>query len=227
MARISSADELQELRRRVVSGRDPEATRVTVCAGTGCLASGAREVIAAFVDEAEEQNLEIEMAMRSTGCHGFCEKGPIVIIDPEEICYLQVSPEDVPEIVTKTIKDHEVIERLLYVDQNTGEKAVHESEIPFYRYQERMVFGANRKIDPKSFEDYLAIGGYRALAKALFEMAPEEVVSEVKAANLRGRGGGGFPAGVKWRSPATHPVTPNMSSSTATRETRAPIWTVR
>jgi NADH:ubiquinone oxidoreductase subunit F (NADH-binding)/(2Fe-2S) ferredoxin/Pyruvate/2-oxoacid:ferredoxin oxidoreductase delta subunit len=198
MTRIDSSDELEELRQRILSERDPDTPCITVCAGTGCLASGARDVIAAFDREIEAQDLEVELGFRSTGCHGFCEKGPIVLIDPEEICYLQVPPDDVPEIIEKTIKGNEVIERLLYVDQNTGEKAVHESDIPFYKHQERMVFGANRRIDPKSFEDFLAIGGYRALVKALFEMTPDQVVSEVKEANLRGRGGGGFPAGVKW-----------------------------
>jgi NADH-quinone oxidoreductase subunit F len=198
MTRIGSADELEELRQRVVSGRDPDAPRVTVCAGTGCLASGARDVVAAFNHEIEEQDMKVELAMRSTGCHGFCEKGPIVVIDPDEICYLKVSPEDIPEIIAKTIERNEVIERLLYVDQNTGGKAIHESDIPFYKHQERTVFGANRKIDPKDFEDYLAIGGYRALVKAFSEMTPEQVVAEVKEAKLRGRGGGGFPAGVKW-----------------------------
>jgi NADH-quinone oxidoreductase subunit F len=198
MTRINSSDELEELRQRILSERRPDAPYVTVCAGTGCLASGSRDVIAAFDREIEAQGVEVELGFRSTGCHGFCEKGPIVIIDPEEICYLQVTPDDVPEIIEKTIKGHEVIERLLYVDQNSGEKAVHESDIPFYKHQERTVFGANRRIDPRSFEDYLAIGGYRALVKALFGMTPDEVVSEVKDANLRGRGGGGFPAGVKW-----------------------------
>ncbi len=198
MIRIESVDQLEELRQGIVSERDPGTPLITVCAGTGCLASGARDVIAAFHHEIEAQGLEVNLGFRSTGCHGFCERGPIVVIDPEEICYLQVSPEDVSEIIEKTIKGSEVVERLLYVDQNTGEKAVHESEIPFYRHQERMVFGANRKIDPKSFDDYLAIGGYRALVKALFEMTPEQVVSEVKEAQLRGRGGGGFPAGLKW-----------------------------
>jgi NADH-quinone oxidoreductase subunit F len=198
MTTIDSPDQLEELRRRIVAGRNFDTPCITVCAGTGCLASGSRDVVAAFDQEIEARGLEVELGFRSTGCHGFCEKGPIVVIDPEEICYLQVTPEDVPEILDKTIKGDDIIERLLYVDQNTAEKAVHESEIPFYKHQERMVFGANRRLDPKSFEDYLAIGGYRALAKAIFEMTPEQVVTEVKEANLRGRGGGGFPAGVKW-----------------------------
>jgi len=208
MTLIDSSVELEELRGRIVSERDPNTPCITVCSGTGCLASGAREVIAAFSHEIEAHELKVELDFRATGCHGFCEKGPIVVIDPDEICYLQVTPDDVPEIITKTIKGNEVIERLLYVDQNTGEKAVHESDIPFYKYQKRMVFAANRRIDPKSFEDYLAIGGYQALIKAFFEMTPEQVVSEVKDANLRGRGGGGFPAGKKWEIARSAPGEP-------------------
>ena len=140
------------------------------------------------------------MDFRRTGCHGFCEKGPIVVIYPEEICYLQVTAEDIPEITSQTLKEKKVVDRLLYVDPTTGEKATLESDIPFYKNQERLVLGFNTRIDPKSIEDYLAIGGYQALAKALFEMTPEQVIGEVKAANLRGRGGAGFPAGIKWEA---------------------------
>jgi NADH:ubiquinone oxidoreductase subunit F (NADH-binding)/(2Fe-2S) ferredoxin/NAD-dependent dihydropyrimidine dehydrogenase PreA subunit len=208
MTRIHSYDELEAWRRRVLSGRKADAPHITVCAGTGCLASGAREVIAAFESAIDEQGLNVEVGFRATGCHGFCEKGPIVVIDPEEICYLQVTADDVPEIVSETIKGNRVIERLLYVDPNTGEKTAHESDIPFYKNQQRVVFGPNRKIDPRSIEDYLAIGGYQALTRALFEMTPEDVVEEVKRAKLRGRGGGGFPAGVKWEIARNAPGEP-------------------
>jgi NADH-quinone oxidoreductase subunit F len=198
MTRIQSPDELEAWRQRVLSGRDANARRITVCAGTGCRASGAGAVVAAFEGEIDEQGLNPEVGFRATGCHGFCEKGPIVVIDPEEICYLQVTPDDVPEIVSKTVKGEQVIERLLYVDPNTDEEIARESDIPFYKHQDRVVFGPNRRIDPNDTEDYLAIGGYQALTRALFEMTPEEIIEEVKRANLRGRGGGGFPAGVKW-----------------------------
>jgi NADH-quinone oxidoreductase subunit F len=200
MTRINNPEELEESRRKVLSQpqRAPGAPCVTVCAGTGCLASGAARVVAAFREEISRQGLDVELGFRSTGCHGFCEKGPIVIIDPEEICYLQVTPEDVPEILTQTVKEKRVIERLLYVDPATGERVTREPDIPFYSHQERLVFGANRRIDPRSIEDYLAVGGYRALVKALCQMAPEQVIDEVKRANLRGRGGAGFPTGVKW-----------------------------
>jgi NADH-quinone oxidoreductase subunit F len=141
--------------------------------------------------------------IRKTGCHGFCERGPIIVIHPEKICYFQIKPEDVPEIISQTIKEKKVLEHLLYTEPVTGEKIAHESDIPFYKNQERLVFGANVNIDPKNIDDYLALDGYAALAKALLEMTSEQVLEEVKKANLRGRGGGGFPAGRKWEESRT------------------------
>ncbi|MCP4604887.1 MAG: NADH-quinone oxidoreductase subunit NuoF [Proteobacteria bacterium] len=199
---------MERFRREILSKRDPNTPRVSVCAGTGCLASGASEVVNAFKTELEKQGLNTEVDFRGTGCHGFCEKGPIVVIDPGEICYLQVSPEDIPEITSSTVKENRVLDRLLYLDPNTGEKATRESDIPFYKNQERLVFGPNRTIDPRSIEDYLAIGGYQALGKTLFEMTPEQVIAEVKAAKLRGRGGAGFPAGIKWEAARNAPGEP-------------------
>jgi NADH-quinone oxidoreductase subunit F len=198
MERVNSPEALESLREAVLAERKPDAPCLTICAGTGCVATGARDVVAAFAAELDRQGLEGSVALRTTGCHGFCEKGPLVIIGPEDTCYLQVKPSDVPEIAERTLKKKEVIERLLYVDPSTGETTVREQDIPFYRHQERLVFGANKKIDPRSLEDYLAIGGFRALAKALHRMTPEHVIEEVKAAGLRGRGGAGFPTGRKW-----------------------------
>jgi NADH:ubiquinone oxidoreductase subunit F (NADH-binding)/(2Fe-2S) ferredoxin/Pyruvate/2-oxoacid:ferredoxin oxidoreductase delta subunit len=198
MARLNTPEELASLRQEVVSNRDPNRPRISVCAGTGCLASGASQVVEAVKAEIDKQGLEAAVESRGTGCHGFCERGPIIVVDPEEICYLQVTPEDVPEITARTIKEKQIVDRLLYVDPATGEKVIREADIPFYKHQQRLVFGANRKIDPQSMEDYLSLGGFSALAKALFEMTPEQVIEEVKVANLRGRGGGGFPTGVKW-----------------------------
>ncbi len=205
MTRISSPDALERIRQEILARRDPEKPCISVCAGTGCLASGANDVIAAFEAEIEKQGLKTKVYTKGTGCPGFCERGPVVVIYPEEICYLQVKPEDVSEIVTETIKGKRVVERLLYVDPVTGEKAIHESDIPFYKYQVRNIIGNNIKIDSKSIEDYLAIGGYSALAKALFKMRPEQVLEEVKRSNLRGRGGGGFPAGRKWEESRNAP----------------------
>ena len=208
MAPINSPTELEELRQEILSKRDPNKPRIAICAGTGCLASGAAKVIAALKEEIEKQGLKADVDVKETGCPGFCERGPIMVIYPEEICYLQVKPDDIPEIISETIKEKKVIDRLLYTDPTTGKKVTHESEIPFYKNQKRLLIGTNINIDPKSIEDYLAIGGYRALAKALFDMTPEQVLEEVKRANLRGRGGGGFPAARKWETTRNVPGEP-------------------
>ncbi|HDZ89583.1 MAG TPA: (2Fe-2S) ferredoxin domain-containing protein, partial [Deltaproteobacteria bacterium] len=162
MALLNSPEELEEYRKGVLAKRDPNSPCISICVGAGCIASGADRVMAAFEAEIQKQGLQATVDTKGTGCPGFCERGPVVVIYPEEICYLGVTAEDVPEIVSETIKKNRVVDRLLFVDPATGEKAVHESDIPFYKYQERMVFGANRRIDPKSFEDYLAIGGCQA-----------------------------------------------------------------
>jgi NADH:ubiquinone oxidoreductase subunit F (NADH-binding)/(2Fe-2S) ferredoxin/NAD-dependent dihydropyrimidine dehydrogenase PreA subunit len=198
MPKINSPAELEELRKGILSKRDANKPCITLCSGTACHASGSEEVAASIKEELKKQNLSDKVDLRQTGCHGFCERGPIVVIHPEKICYLQIEPKDVPEIISQTIKEKKVIERLLYTDPTTNEKVVHESEIPFYKNQERLVFGSNGEIDPASIDDYLALGGYSALAKALSRMTPEQVLEEVKKSNLRGRGGGGFPAGRKW-----------------------------
>jgi NADH:ubiquinone oxidoreductase subunit F (NADH-binding)/(2Fe-2S) ferredoxin/ferredoxin len=198
MPRINSPAELEELRKGILSKRDPNKPCITLCSGTACHASGSTEVAASIEEEIKKQGLSGKVDFRKTGCHGFCEKGPIIVIHPEKICYLQIEPKDIPEIISQTIKEKKVIERLLYTDPTTNEKVVHESEIPFYKNQERLVFGSNGEIDPASIDDYLALGGYSALAKALSQMTSEQVLEEIKKSNLRGRGGGGFPAGRKW-----------------------------
>lgn len=199
MPRINSQVELEELRGRLQSQRNPDKPCITLCSGSACHATGSKEVAANIEEEIERQGLSAEVDVRKTGCHGFCEKGPIIVIHPEGICYFQVEPKDVAEIVSQTIKNKKVIERLLYTDPHTKEKIIHESEIPFYKYQKRLVFGSNGSIDPKSIDDYLAIGGYSALAKVLCDMTDQQVLREIDKANLRGRGGGGFPAGRKWQ----------------------------
>src|SRR3989339_227495 len=180
MPRINSPEELERFRQDTISRRDPSKPCISVCAGAGCLASGAGEVITAFRAEIEKQGLRTEVNTKGTGCPGFCERGPVVVIDPEETCYLQVTPKDVPEIVSETIKGKKVVERLLYADPATNEKAIRESDIPFYRNQERNIIGNNIKIDPKCIDDYLALGGYSALAKVLLQMTSEQVVEEVR-----------------------------------------------
>jgi len=198
MPRITSPVELEKVRQEIVASKERNKPCVSICVGAGCLASGANEVMAAFKSEIEKQGLKTEVNTKGTGCPGFCERGPIVVVYPEEICYLQVKAEDVPEIVSQTLKGKKVVERLVYVDPATGEKATKESDIPFYKNQIRSIIGENIKIDPKNIEDYLAVGGYSALAKALSGMTPEQVVEEVKTSKIRGRGGAGFPTGMKW-----------------------------
>jgi NADH-quinone oxidoreductase subunit F len=205
MSRITSPAELETFRKGLLSKRDPNKPCITLCSGSACHASGSGEVAASLEAELTKQGLTDSVDIRRTGCHGFCERGPIIVIHPEKICYFQIKPEDIPEIISQTIVEKKVIERLLYNDPATNEKIIHESEIPFYKNQERLVFGSNGSIDPKSIDDYLAIGGYSALAKGLSEMSAEQVLSEVKKSNLRGRGGGGFPAGRKWEGSRNAP----------------------
>lgn len=208
ITKLKSVSDLENLRQGIISKRDPSKPCVTICAGTGCLALGAQKVIAAFKKELKKQKLEKKVDIRETGCPGFCEKGTLVVIYPDGIYYVQVKPEDVPEIVSKTIVEKKVIDRLLYTDSITGKRALYESEIPFYKNQMRLLIGNNIKINPKNIDDYIALGGYSALAKALFKMTPEQVLEEVKKANLRGRGGGGFPAGRKWETTCNAPGEP-------------------
>ena len=205
MPRIISASELEKLRKGVLSERDPHKPCIAICAGMGCLGISNGRVISAFKEEIDKKKLKSKVDVRTTGCHGYCEKGPLVVIYPEEICYVEVTPEDVPEIISQTVLGKKVIDRLIYTDPDTGEKAAHQSQVPFYKNQMRNLIGNNSKIDPRSIDDYLAVGGYSALSKSLFEMSPEKVLEEIKKANLRGRGGGGFPAGRKWETARNAP----------------------
>ncbi len=198
MTRLETPAALEAFRQEILTRRDPDSPCVSICAGAGCVASGADEVIAAFEKEIESKGLAATVSTKGTGCPGFCEQGSVVVIYPEEICYLQVQAKDVPEIVAQTIENKQVVERLCYKDPATGDRAVKESDIPFYKSQQRTVLCNNIKIDSKSIEDYLALGGYSALAKALGQMTDVEVLEEVKKSNIRGRGGAGFPAGWKW-----------------------------
>ncbi len=199
MAKLKSAGELESLRKAVQAKKEPNRVVITVCNGTGCHAHGCKGVTEAFREAVINQKLEAEVDIKATGCHGFCERGPLVVIKPREIFYQRVRVKDVPEILAGAVRKGNPIERLLYTDRQTGQKIVRENEVPFYKLQKRLIFGNNGAIDPTAIEDYLAAGGYTALPKAL-KMSPEAIIAEVKKSGLRGRGGAGFPTGDKWES---------------------------
>jgi len=198
--RLNSVAALEALRKAIVASRDPDKLCVTVCGGTGCHSFGSEGVSDAFKKEIKKSKLDGKVEVKVTGCHGFCEKGPLVVIKPKDIFYQKVKAEDVPEIVAETVVGGNIIDRLLYTDPDTGKKVTHEPEVPFYQKQKRLVFGNNGLIDPTSIEDYIAVGGYAALGKVFSGMTPEGVIAKVRKAGLRGRGGGGFPTGDKWQS---------------------------
>jgi len=197
--KITKPEQLTKVRQSILEKIDPNKTLVTVCGGTGCSALGSKEVREAFERELKARGLEDKVDIKMTGCHGFCERGPVTVILPQEIFYQQITKEDVPEIVSKTLIKGEIIERLLYIDPVTKEKIVYDYEVPFYKRQMRIVFRDNGRIDPTSIFDYIARNGYAALSKVISTMTPEQVINEVEKSGLRGRGGAGFPTGTKWR----------------------------
>ena len=188
--------------------------RIMVCAGTGCVAHGSMEVYDKLLKAAKEAKLPVVVELghhekdaykgaeyiATSGCHGFCQIGPLIHIMPDDILYCHVKPKDVSDIVEKTLKGGEVIDKLLYKEPNTKERKKGRADIPFYAGQHRIALRRCGEVDPESLDAYLADGGFAALEKALFELTPKKVLKEVDDANLRGRGGAGFPAGRKWRS---------------------------
>jgi NADH:ubiquinone oxidoreductase subunit F (NADH-binding)/(2Fe-2S) ferredoxin/NAD-dependent dihydropyrimidine dehydrogenase PreA subunit len=198
--RIRSASEFEQLRRELRAKRDSIKTWISVCGGTSCSASEARPVREALQEAIAKKRLKKKVGLKLTGCHGFCEHGPLVVVSPDGICYERVKPEDAMEIVERTVLEHQVIERLLYVDPTTREKVPLEKDIPFYSRQTRVLLAGNMLVDAETIDDYLAIGGYQALVKVLTEMSPEEVISEVAKSGLRGRGGAGFSTATKWEA---------------------------
>ncbi|MFH1874834.1 MAG: NADH-ubiquinone oxidoreductase-F iron-sulfur binding region domain-containing protein [Pseudomonadota bacterium] len=198
MQRLNDSKALETLRTKILKERDPNKPVVIMCGGTGCHGYGCQNVIAAFKNEIETKKLTDKVELRVSGCHGFCEKGPLALIQPKGIFYQRIEPEDVPDILTKTVLGNDVIEKLLFTDDGKTRIKL-EKDVPFYAKQDRLIFGANQRINPDNIEDYLADGGYAALTKAL-AMKPEAIIDEVKKAGLRGRGGGGFLAGRKWET---------------------------
>lgn len=186
------------------------ARRVVICAGTGCMASGSMKVFRAFQEQIAAAGLPVLVELKDedgpagsvhvskSGCQGFCQMGPLVTIEPEGILYTRVKSSDVEEIVRATLKDRQVVDRLLYVDPATGAHCRGPADIPFYVRQQRTVLKECGTLDPEDIREYIAHGGYQSARRAFREMAPAAVCEEVTFSGLRGRGGGGFPTGRKW-----------------------------
>lgn len=199
--------------------------RVIVCAGTGCVASGAMRVYEAFTRELARWGLNVELELRDddvitvasqgavadhylvsrSGCQGFCQMGPLVTIQPYNVFYVKVTPEDVPEIVERTLLGGETVDRLLYVDPRTKKRAVSTDQIPFYERQHRLVLAQCGLIDPENITEYIALGGYTGARHALTQLQPEDICRIITESGLRGRGGGGFPTGLKWDAARKQP----------------------
>lgn len=197
MPKLMDAQQFADYKESLSQRRSYYTTSVTICAGTACQACGCLPVANALDDALKYHGFE-QVYFRKTGCHGFCDQGPLVIIEPGKIFYSHVKVEDVHEIVNHTLKNGEIIERLLYVDPVTGKQVTVEDEIPFYSAQNRLLLGENRYINPAVIDDYILRGGYSSLMKVLQGMSPDDIINEIKASGLRGRGGGGYPTGRKW-----------------------------
>ncbi len=204
---VKTREELQKLREEYAAGLAGEKKKILICAGTGCISSGSLVIYDELKKIMESRGLRVEVelaeephddsvGLKKSGCHGFCEMGPLVRIEPQGWLYVKVKPGDCEEIVEKTIIGGEHIERLAYAKH--GEIFKKQEEIPFYKKQTRHVLEHCGHIDATSIKEYLGIGGYRAFEKALFDMDGEEIVQMISDSNLRGRGGGGFPTGRKW-----------------------------
>lgn len=183
--------------------------RIIICAGTGCMANGAEKVRNAFINYIKESGLDVTVELKlekkhkgiflsESGCQGFCQMGPLVTIEPKGLLYVKVKPEDVKEIVDRTIKEDKAVERLLYQDPATGQQCHGIHDIPFYTRQSRFVLKQCGTVNPEDINEYISIGGYAAAKKAFTELNPEDVCKEILESGLRGRGGGGFPTGRKW-----------------------------
>jgi NADH-quinone oxidoreductase subunit F len=199
---IKNPQQLENLSKEYQAAAAKLPKKVMICCGTGCLANGAQKLVDAFekiLSERKIKDFTVE-AVRKTGCHGFCEQGPLVIIEPEGVFYTKVKPKDIDAIVERSIEKQEVIAEHLFTDPKSGKNIEHYSDVAFFSHQHRLALRNLGKIAAHSINDYIATGGYQALAKALTKMTPDQVIAEVTESGLRGRGGGGFSAGKKWRT---------------------------
>ncbi|MGA1867531.1 MAG: NADH-quinone oxidoreductase subunit NuoF [bacterium] len=203
--RLESSRQLRELRQSINKETDLNKPCIIICGGTGCRAYNCEKVISSFEKDLSEKGIDDKVRILTSGCHGFCELGPLVVIRPQGIFYKSVSVEDTKEIIEETIQKGKIVNRLLYKDPATGKVIVYEKDIPFYKGQQRIVLRNNGHIDPTSIEDYLVFNGFAALSKALFELRSSEIIDEIERSGLRGRGGGGFPTGLKWKFAAQSP----------------------
>ena len=199
MSAFSTPQALQEYREKLNTERGDELQIISLCGGTGCTACGSEGVAETFKEELKKHALDGRVRLRLTGCQGFCERAPLVHFSADDTLYQKVAQEDVADIVDKTVKEGECLDKFLLDDPETGEKYRTRNENPFFKNQTPTLLGGTWAVDPTSIDDYIAIGGYAALTKA-FELGPEKIIEEVKLSHLRGRGGAGFPTGKKWET---------------------------
>ncbi|MDY5588330.1 MAG: NADH-quinone oxidoreductase subunit NuoF [Oscillospiraceae bacterium] len=211
--RIESRQQLIECREQFKKALECQYKQVVICGGSGCVAGGSLNVYDRMKQLMEERGLKVDVVLqhethdesvglKHSGCHGFCQMGPLMRIEPMGLLYIKVTVDDCEEIIEKTILNDEVIDRLVYHED--GESYVRQEDIPFYKQQTRVALEHCGHINAESVEEYIAVGGYTALEKALFDMTPDEIIAEVSDSGLRGRGGAGFPTGKKWAQVAAH-----------------------
>jgi NADH-quinone oxidoreductase subunit F len=199
--KLTTPQELQKYKQDLETQRNTGKTEILISTdATCCVLRGSRDVAGEFQKQIEQAGLQDQIELRLTGCLGFCEIEPIVIIRDKQVLYQKVKPKDVSEILEETVGKGNVIDRLLYVDPATKEKRRNRDEISFYQKQLRWVLGQNEEIEPISIDDYIANGGYATVARVLSDYEPDAVINDVKEAGLRGRGGGGFPTAIKWQT---------------------------
>ncbi|MGE5257647.1 MAG: NADH-ubiquinone oxidoreductase-F iron-sulfur binding region domain-containing protein [Hyphomicrobiales bacterium] len=205
--KLSSPQELAQYRQALSAGTDPAALCIRVCCGTGCKAVGSLDVLEAMKKAVDTAGVDVKVMpeVKRTGCHGFCSRGPLLTLQPQGLFYQRVKPEDAAEIVQKTAIGGEVIPRFLYKSPDAKEPLAKVQDIPFFAKQTKLVLKRVGKIDPFDIRDAIAQGAYAGLVKVLTEMTPQQVIEEIKISRLRGRGGAGFPTGIKWESCASQP----------------------